>query len=173
MGELSVKVLIAGVGHPNLKDLSFGQVMLEHLKRQNWPEGVDLEDLSYGAIAVLHWFQDAPGKYQRVVFLSAAERGREPGTLATYAWRFPQLVEGEVQDCVAESVTGIISLDNLLMVLQRFDALPPEVEVVEIEPVESEIGFECSPAIAARFEEFSEIIRRKATAGRAALEGRE
>ncbi len=159
-----MKVLIAGVGHPNLKDLSFGQVMLAHLKQQNWPEEVDLENLSFGAIAVLQWFQDAPGKYQRVVFLSAAEREREPGTLATYSWRFPRLDKNKVQDCVAESVTGIISLDNLLMILQHFNALPPEVEVIEIEPVESKIGFECSPAVATRFEEFSEIIRQKVIA---------
>ena len=69
-----------------------------------------------------------------------------------------------VQECVAESVTGIISLDNLLMILQQFNALPPDVEVIEIEPVDSEIGFECSPEITARFDEFTEIVRQKAIA---------
>src|SRR5574341_1132292 len=102
--------------------------MLAHLNEQDWPEGVDLENLSFGAIAVLQWFQDAPGQYQRGGFLSAAERGREPGTLATYSWKFPRLDECKVQECVAESGAGIISLDNLLMILQHFDALPPEVE---------------------------------------------
>jgi pimeloyl-ACP methyl ester carboxylesterase len=68
-----MKVLIAGVGHPNLKDLSFGQVLLPHLKKQKWTENFDLENLSFGAIAVLQWFQDFPDKYERVVFVSAAE----------------------------------------------------------------------------------------------------
>ena len=155
MGKTSVKVLIAGVGHPNLKDLSFGQVLLQHLQTQPWPDFIDLENLSFGAIAVLQWFQDFPGKYQRVVFISAAERNREPGTLETYTWDFPMLDELKVQDAVAESVTGIISLDNLLLILQHFNALPAEVEVIEIEPVDSAIGFECSPAVTARFAEFS------------------
>ena len=160
-----MKVLIAGVGHPNLKDLSFGQVLLPHLKEQDWTKGFDLENLSFGAIAVLQWFQDFPDKYDRVVFVSAAERtGRKPGTLDVYKWDFAPLDEEVVQECVAESVTGIISLDNLMMILQYFKALPPEVFVLDLEPVDSEIGFECSPKIAARFDEFSEIVREKATA---------
>ena len=160
-----MKVLIAGVGHPNLKDLSFGQVLLPHLEKQNWARDIDLENLSFGAIAVLQWFQDHPGKYRRVVFVSAAEReGRAPGTLDVYKWPFPALDAEVVQECVAESVTGIISLDNLLMILQQFDALPPDVEVIEIEPVDSQIGFECSREITARFAEFTEVVRQKATA---------
>jgi hydrogenase maturation protease len=162
--KIFVKVLIAGVGHPNLKDLSFGQVLLAHLKTQDWLEEVDLENLSFGAIAVLQWFQDFPGRYQRVLFISAAERNREPGTLETYSWDFAPLDDLKVQECVAESVTGIISLDNLLVILQHFNVLPREVVVIEIEPVDSTIGFECSPAVTARFAEFSEIVRQKAMA---------
>ena len=160
-----MRVLIAGVGHPNLKDLSFGQVLLPYLQQQEWTKGFDLENLSFGAIAVLQWFQDFPGKYDRAVFVSAAEReGRPPGTVRIYKWNFAPLDEEVVQGCVAESVTGIISLDNLMMILQYFKALPPEVEVIEIEPIDSSIGFECSPQITARFDEFSSIVKQKATA---------
>ncbi len=154
------KVLIAGVGHPNLRDLSFGQILLAHLQREEWPEWVDLENLSYGAIAVLQWFQDSPGKYAKVLFVSAVEReGRAPGTIDVYRYDFPTLDEDVVQGCVAESVTGIIGLDNLLAILHYFKALPPDVEIFEIEPVETDIGFECSPEIAGRFPEFSGIVR--------------
>ena len=158
-----MKVLIAGVGHPNLKDLSFGQVLLAHLKELEWDDYIELENLSFGAIAVYQWFQDEPGKYQRVIFVSAAERGRVPGTLQTYSWDFPELDPEKVQNSVAESVTGIISLDNLLLILQQFEMLPEEVEIIEIEPIESDIGFECSPTVAARFDEFADIVRQKAT----------
>lgn len=155
-----MNVLIAGVGHPNLKDLSFGQVLLQHLQTEAWPNFVTLENLSFGAIAVLQWFEDAPGKFDRVVFITAAERNRAPGTLETYRWQFPLLDETKVQDAVAESVTGIISIDNLLLILQQFHALPAEVEIIELEPVESDIGFACSDAITARFDEYTELVRR-------------
>ncbi len=158
-----MKVLIAGVGHPNLKDLSFGQVLLPFLEKQKWAKEFDLENLSFGAIAVLQWFQDHPGKYDRVIFVSAAEReGRTPGTLDIFKWDFAPLDEEVVQECVAESVTGIISLDNLMQILQFFKVLPPEVFVLDLEPIDSEIGFECSPEITARFDEFAEIVKEKA-----------
>lgn len=154
-----VKILIAGVGHPNLKDLSFGQVFLAHLKTLEWPPEIELENLSFGAIAVLQWFEDYPKKFDKVIFVSAAERdGRPKGTLITYRWDFPRKTEAEVQDCVNESVTGIISLDNLLTILTHFGVLPDAVEVMELEPVDTEIGFECSAGIEARFGEFTEIV---------------
>jgi Ni,Fe-hydrogenase maturation factor len=155
-----MKVLIAGVGHPNLKDLSFGQVFLAHLKTLDWAENIELENLSFGAIAVLQWFQDYPNKFDKVIFVSAAERDfREKGKLITYRWDFPQKTETEVQDCVNESVTGIISLDNLLTILTYFKVLPQIVEVMELEPIDTEIGFECSPKIEAKFDKFTGIIR--------------
>lgn len=160
-----MKVLIAGVGHPNLQDLSFGQALLGYLEKQYWTKKIDLENLSFGAIAVLQWFQDHPGKYDRVIFVSAAEReGRDSGTLEVYKWDFPELDEETVQECVAESVTGIISLDNLLYILQHFKALPKDVWIFEIEPVESEIGFECSTEVAEKFDEYEEIIKERALA---------
>ena len=155
-----MNILIAGVGHPNLKDLSFGQVFLAHLKEMGWAENIDLENLSFGAIAVLQWFQDYPNKYDKIIFVSAAEReGRKHGSLTTYKWTFPPKTDIEVQDCVNESVTGIISLDNLLTILTHFKVLPQLVEVMELEPIDNEIGFECSAEITARFDEFTEMVR--------------
>lgn len=155
-----MNVLIAGVGHPNLKDLSFGQVLLQHLQTQPWPAFVTLENLSFGAIAVLQWFEDAPGKFDRVVFITAAERNRAPGTLETCRWQFPPLEADKVQSAVAESVTGIISIDNLLLILQQFNALPAAVEIIELEPVDSDIGFACSETVTARFDEYTELVRQ-------------
>ncbi len=158
-------MLIAGVGHPNLKDLSFGQILLAHLENETWPPIVDLENLSFGAVAVLQWFQDSPGKYDKVLFITGVEReGREPGTVNFYKYDFPLLDDEVVQACVAESVTGIIGLDNLLSILHYFKALPPDVEIFELEPVDTNIGFECSPEIEARFPEFVQIVRDSVTA---------
>jgi Ni,Fe-hydrogenase maturation factor len=53
-------ILIAGVGYSHLSDLSFGPLLIEDLQRREWPENVQIEDLSYGPIAVLQWLQDEP-----------------------------------------------------------------------------------------------------------------
>ena len=100
-----MKILIAGVGHPNLKDLSFGQILPPYLQEQVWAksDNVHFENLSFGAIAVLQWFQDRLDDYEKVVFVSAAERdGREPGTVNVYNWTFPELDEIAVQEAVHE-----------------------------------------------------------------------
>jgi|GEM_PF-5571065 len=63
-----MKVLIAGVGHPNLKDLSFGQVLLPHLKKQDSAKNVELENLRFGAIIMflitLTFVLTTPGVWQ-------------------------------------------------------------------------------------------------------------
>lgn len=159
------RILVAGVGHPNLKDLSFGQIFLADLADKPLPQNVDLENLSFGAIAVMQWFQDSPGKYEKVLFITGVEReGRKPGTVNFYKYDFPKLDEADVQGCVAESVTGIIGIDNLLSILNYFKALPKEVDVLEIEPFDTGIGFECSPEIEARSAEFYEMVLESVTA---------
>ena len=46
-------ILIAGVGYPNLRDMSLGPVLIERLQRHDWLQGVEIADLSYGAIGVV------------------------------------------------------------------------------------------------------------------------
>jgi hypothetical protein len=77
----------------------------------------------------------------------------------------------EVQARVAEAVTGVIVLENLLVVAQQFGALPAEVFVIEIRPEVSEFGLEPSPAVAALLPEVCRLARRVALEGVGAPEG--
>jgi len=154
-------ILLAGVGYPDLSDLSFGPKLAERLRDMPWPPEVQIENLSYGPIAVLHWFEDHPGRFERAIFFGAVERGREPGTLATYGWISGSPAPEDVQASVSEAVTGIISLENLLIIAHHFGVLPPETSVVELEPVEPGWGMELSPLGEERVEEAAEWIRRQ------------
>ncbi len=162
LGEIFLRVLIGSVGYKNLRDLSFGPLLLSCLSELGWPDTVELEDLSYGPIAVMQNWQDAPGRYQRAIFLSAVPRGRQPGTLELYQWQPPELTTDLVQERINEGVTGVISLDNLLVICQHFGVLPPEVICVEVEPVNSEFGSECSEAIVARLAAATDLVRHEA-----------
>jgi hydrogenase maturation protease len=158
-----VNVLIGSVGYKNLRDLSFGPALLERLSEMEWPDHVELEDTSYGPVTVMQNLEDAPGRYSRAIFLSAVLRGREPGTLEIYRWEPPELTVDLVQERVNEGVTGIISLDNLLIICQHFGVLPPEVICVEVEPVSTDFGDEFSDAVASRFDEAVRLVRHEAT----------
>ena len=136
----SGRVLVAGVGYSNLRDLSLGPVLVERLRRRHWPASVQIEDMSYGAVAALHWLQLADS-LSGAVFVTSTARGDDPGVVRTYdlADR-PHPTPDEVQVRITEAVTGIISLDGLLAVTRHFGALPERVRIVEVEPADESWG---------------------------------
>ncbi len=64
----------------------------------------------------------------------------------------------EIQDRVADSVTGTISLDNLVIVAEAFKSLPDDVWIVEIEPADVTWGDGFSPTIEAKLPEIMETV---------------
>ncbi|HET9533112.1 MAG TPA: hydrogenase maturation protease [Blastocatellia bacterium] len=155
-------VLVSGIGYSNLSDMSFGRVLLSELSGMQWPDHVHVEDLNYGPIMIYQWLEASPIKYNRAVFVSAAKRGREPGTLDVYRWHGILPDEAEIQSRIEEAVTGVISLDNLLIVCKHFGVLPEDVIIVEVEPEKEDWGLQFSPVVAARVVEAIEIIRDEA-----------
>jgi hydrogenase maturation protease len=155
-------ILIAGVGYSHLSDLSFGPMLIEDLQSREWPEHIQIEDLSYGPIAVLQWFQDHPGRFEQAILVGAMQRDHGvPGELRAYRWNPGRLDEAVVHERVAEGVTGIVSLENLLIILDYFGALPADTLVIEIEPADVEFGVELSPVGRQRLAEVQEVIERE------------
>ena len=160
-----MRTLIAGVGYSNLSDLSAGPLVAAQLRRERWPAHVEVDDLSYGPIAVVHRFVEAAPPYRRLVLVGAADRGRKVAPIRCYRWEGVLPPAEEVQARVAEAVTGVIDLDNLLVVAQQFGALPEEVFVIEIQPVVTEFGLEPSPAVVVLLPEVCRLARRVALEG--------
>lgn len=158
-------VLIAGVGYHFLRDLSVGPVLVPRLQQLDWPPGVEIDDLSFGPIAVVQRFQDRPGYYDRIVFVAGVERGRSPGQVHCYRWAGELPDDEEVQQRVNEAVTGVISLDNLLIIAGRFGVLPPDVRVVELEPEDTGWGPGFTPPVEAALSEMIDTVRRVALEG--------
>lgn len=146
-------ILLAGVGYSHLSDLSFGPLLVERLQELSWPEDVHIEDFSYGPIGVLMRLEDEPVPYHRAIFAGAMERDRVPGTLNIYTWEGGQADPENVQARVAEAVTGVISLENLLVIMDHFGALPPSTTVIELEPVEREWGMDMTVSGREKLEE--------------------
>lgn len=159
-----MRTLIGVVGYRNLSDFSVGPVLFEGLKALDWEVGVEIEDLSYGPIAVVQNLEDRP-PYDRMVFLSAVKRGRVAGDV--YLQRFDQPLppEEEIQARIGEAVTGVIDLENLLIVLQYFRVLAPEVVTVEVEPLDCESGESLSPAVSAVVPDILRRVRAEAYGG--------
>jgi hydrogenase maturation protease len=153
------RVLIAGLGYLFLRDHSVGPAVVSALRQQTWPAGVEIEDLSFGPIAVVQRFQDRPDHFARVVLIAAAVRQREPGAIYCYQWDGGLPGPEEIQGRVGEAIMGVIDLDNLLVVGGHFGIWPHEVVVVEVEPCDVEWGDSFSPAVRAAMPALLTTIR--------------
>jgi hydrogenase maturation protease len=160
-----MRTLIAGVGYSNLSDLSVGPIVAAQLGKEEWPGHIEVDDLSYGPVAVVHRLAEAAPPYNRLVLVGAADRSQRGAEVRHYRWDGVLPAPEEIQARVAEAVTGVIDLDNLLVVTGHFGALPAEVFVVEVEPVATEFGMEPSPAVAAVLPEVRRLARAAAQAG--------
>ncbi len=136
------RVLVAGVGYRNLRDLSVGPLAVERFGPST--ERVDVEDLSYGPIDVLFMLQRRE-PYSAAIFITAVHRDRAPGTVTRVRWNHSPIAVDVLQERVAEAVTGVISLDNLLHICAHFRALPSDVTLIEIEPTDDTWGEALSP----------------------------
>lgn len=146
------RVLVAGVGHTNQRDLSIGPLLAEQLAAEtDWPVAVDVRDLGYGAVQVAQDLQawQVASPYARAVLFGAAQRGRPPGTVTCARPAAPPPDPDVVQAYVADALTGLVSLDLLLVVGRQFHALPADVVVVEVEPEDTSWGPGCSATVEA------------------------
>jgi hydrogenase maturation protease len=159
---VAAKILIAGVGYHDLRDLSLGPVLIERLAGDAWPAGVEVKDLSYGPVDVMHHLDEC-GPYERMIFVAGVRRYRQPGGVYSYRWRHALPPLDEIQACVAEAVTGIISLDNLLIIATYFGKLPRDVIVIEVEAVDDGWGEGLTPLIHTILPTVIETIRHYAT----------
>lgn len=151
-----MRVLVCGVGYRFLRDNALGLWVTDTLAPQA-SNGVEFEDLGYHPVGFVQNLEERP-PYDRIVFVAGIDRGREPTTITTYKWDHELPSTKEIQDRVSDSVGGSISLDNLLIVSEAFNALPEDVWVVEVEPVDETWGDGFSPEIEAKLPEIVETV---------------
>jgi hydrogenase maturation protease len=155
-------VLVGGVGYTNLRDLSFGPHLVARIRDSAWPAGVDVEDLSAGAIHVLHALQAGP-PYAAALLVAGVRRGDPPGTVRRRRWTHPAPPPDEIQARVGEALTGIIGLETLLTVLDHFRALPDNTLIFEVEPRDEDWGAELSPPVEAVVDRVDRLLREAVT----------
>jgi len=157
--------LVGAIGYRQLRDHSAPFAMLDRLEAENLGADTAVEDVSYNPVALMQWLHgDAKGQFERAIFIAAVERaGRPPGRVDAYRWDGILPPPELIQQAVADAVTGIISLDNTLVVAGYFKALPRQVAVVEIEPLEHAFGTDLSPEVTAAVETAVDLVRLLAT----------
>jgi len=156
------RVLIGTVGYFNLRDYSIGPNLLPKLKNMDWPPGIEVDELNWGPIAVVQNFQSLAAPYQKVVILTARTANRKPGTITLRRWSGGLPDAENIQARVSEAVTGVISVDNLLIIGEHFQIWPNEVYIIDVEPGIEEMGDHFTPEVEAVVPRVLEMVRRVA-----------
>jgi hydrogenase maturation protease len=164
--EQGLRVLIGGVGYRWQREASFGLVASDELSQLDWPPGIEVDDLGYGAIYVAQDIADARPPYDRVILLTGIARGRTPGQLYRTRWEGGVPDPDDIQARIYEAGAGVIDPDHLLIIAQHFGALPDDVVVIELEPADVTGGEGLSPEATDRLHEVIELVRREAFAPR-------
>ncbi len=157
-GSAQRRVLVGGVGYTNLRDLSFGPLLVERLRLSSWPSGIDIEDLSAGAIHEVHVLQSRE-PYDAAILISGVRRGGPAGMIRVYPWEHEPRTVDQIQERVSEALVGIIGLDTLLTVLDHFKALPPDTLIVEVEPRDEDWGPDLSEPVGSVLAQVEQMVR--------------
>ena len=121
------KILIGIVGYsPILNSYPLGPVLMENLKGRNWDNLiVDVQNMTWSPIHVTQRLQESRVEFDRAVLIGCKTYSKEPGTIECYKWK--------IQERIYEGVTGVVSLDNTLVIGDHFKIWPDEVFTVEVD----------------------------------------
>ena len=127
------KVGIGLVGYYQfVRGYPIGPTLLERIRAADWSDiDFEIKEMNWGPIAIVQEFQAEKVDYDRFVLITAVDRGLPQGTVTCRRWAGGEIDLLAVQDRVFEAVTGIISIDNLLVIGEHFGIWPKEVITVE------------------------------------------
>jgi len=163
---LNKKVLIGTVGYQLLGNHSVGPNLLPQLQSIHWPEGVVVDEMNWGPIAVIQYLESLETPFDRVVFLVAIERAqRDIGEISLYQWMGGLPDDKQIQACVGDAATGVISVENLLVIGEHFKVWPKEVYLIDVEPGMEIAGEQFTKAVIAQVPKILELTRQVALNG--------
>jgi len=136
------RVAIGLVGYYQfIRGYPLGPELRERLDNISWHEiDVSIKEMNWGPIAIVQDFQASSIQYDRIVLIAGVDRGLPPGSVTCRHWLGGKLDNSAVQDRIFEAVTGVINLDNLLVIGEHFKIWPEELITIEIQLADSSFG---------------------------------
>lgn len=164
MTQIKRKVLVGTLGYHNLRNHSLGPVIQPQLEAVEWPEGVTVDEMNWGPIAIVQQFEAMAEPYDRVVIVTASEKNRPITTITHYHWTGGLPSPQSIQDRVGDAVTGVISIDNLLVIGEYFGIWPQETLIIDVEPGGEMAGETLTAEMVAMVPAVIAVIEQAATA---------
>lgn len=157
----SKKTLIGTVGYHILGNHSMPPMLFHTLKAMDWPDHVKVDELNWGPVAVVQMFEAEKPPFEKVVILCAIERrGRSIGDITVCKWNGKLPDEEQIQACVGDAATGVISVENLLVIGEYFNVWQDEVYLVDVEPGPEVAGEKWTEEMEAAIPDIISTIKR-------------
>lgn len=146
--ESNKDILLGTIGYHLLANHSIGPLLIDEIRSLPWAAQVDVQEMNWGPIAIVQKFESGNIHYKRIVFLTAIERiHRKIGELSIFKWGGKLPPAEDIQACVGDAVTGVISSENLLIIGEHFKIWPEEVFLFDVEPGPETAGIELSSEV--------------------------
>ena len=155
-------ILVGGVAELYQGDLDLGRHAVMRLSAMDLGEDVQVEELSYGGVAVTQRLQDL--QPDALLLVACHPRGRVPGSIERREVGPVVLTPEELQIAVGDAVVGYVTVDLLVEVATALGAMPPKVVSFEVEPAVVEPLDELSPAALAALDQVVEAVRDEVAA---------
>ncbi|MFS4491308.1 hypothetical protein [Maribacter sp. 2308TA10-17] len=164
-------ILVGTVGYHLLRNHSVGPILLPQLNGKTWNGKVTVEEMNWGPIAIVQYFQTLEIPFERIIFLVAIEREeREIGDISVYQWLGKLPDEKQIQACVGDAATGVISVENLLVIGEFFKIWPKEVFLVDVEPGPEQAGEHLTDEVKVKIPEIFRILEELTLDGEVLME---
>jgi len=158
------KTIIGTVGYHILGNHSMPPMLFPHLQQLALPDYVTVDELNWGPVAVVQMFEAEEPAFQRVVILCAIEReDRDIGEITVYQWKGGLPDTEQIQACVGDAATGVISVENLLVIGEYFKVWQDEVYLVDVEPGPEVAGEKMTAEMEDQIPTILSIVRQLAT----------
>ena len=153
------KTVLGTIGYHNLSNHSIAPLLIEKIKQLEWAKNVTVEEMNWGPIAIVQWFQTLEIPFERVVLFTAIQRPkRKIGDITIFKWGGGIPDDKEVQARVGDAVTGVISPENLLIIGEYFKIWPKEVYLVDVEPGREKAGETLTTKVGEKVMDYLKIL---------------
>ena len=153
------RTVLGTIGYHNLSNHSIAPLLLEKINQLEWSKHVTVEEMNWGPIAIVQWFQSLEIPFERVVLFTAIQRPkRKIGDITIFKWGGKTPPEREIQARVGDAVTGVISPENLLIIGEYFKIWPEEVYMIDIEPGPEKAGETLTTKVGEKVMDYLKIL---------------
>ncbi len=153
------RTVLGTIGYHNLSNHSIAPLLMDKIKQLDWAYNITVEEMNWGPIAIVQWFQALEIPFERVVLFTAIERPkRNIGDVTIFKWGGKTPNEREIQARIGDAVTGVISPENLLIIGEFFKIWPEEVYMIDVEPGPEKAGETLMPEVGERVMDYIKTI---------------